>query len=750
MMGDSWPAVKPVDNVADLGSAVISPTGAFPIRSFQTFTLTYTLGKLGLDDTGGIRIVQRLMNDTGTWQTDNPQGMNYVTATASNRVALRLIVDNGFNRPWNRSLRIIVDKGYMQQGDTITIVFGDTSRGGAGLRMPTFCETAHEFRVLVDACATGQHYPINDRPAVQIVPEVACTWRAIIPSLRQVERDFTLAIRGDDLWGNPSDKIGEKLFLSAMGPVKNMPESVDFPLGVRCLHVPNLKTTDEGVIRITVRNQAGNVLMQSNPLVVKNGIYESFWGDLHGQSGETVGINSIDEYFDFGKNLSMLDIMCHQANDFQVSAEFWQKINAVAKSLNEDHKFVAFPGYEWSGNTPTGGDHNVIYFEENRPLHRSSRSIIHTDTMECAYTTQDLFNKLETENCMVFGHVGGRPANIAQADGGDTRTAVEIHSDWGTFEWIVADNFELGYRHGVVANSDGHKGRPGASHPGASVFGAFGGLTCVLSPTLTRADIMEAYRRRHHYATTGGRLSLDVQAQFATPSKIFHRNPNNGNTIHDTDTTAIMGDIVQTIDDTAHITANAHTQSPIISIDVLNAMQVTETYRPYTVQNLGNRFRITFHGAEYRGRGRQTTWAGTVKINNAKIANFKTINKWNHHSCLQQVSDTEVEFNFLTTGNFLGFDVWLDTVENATFVIESTHTNDTIQVDTLNTTSHVIQAGGLDRKVSVTRLPDTLTALSSTTKTPIPISPQGDTPIWIRIATEDGHMAWSSPIYVYK
>ncbi len=53
---------------------------------------------------------------------------------------------------------------------------------------------------------------------------------------------------------------------------------------------------------------------------------------------------------------------------------------------------------------------------------------------------------------------------------------MEIHSAWGTFEWLLTDGFPLGHRSGVVCNSDGHKGRPGASYPGAATFGAYGGL----------------------------------------------------------------------------------------------------------------------------------------------------------------------------------------------------------------------------------------------------------------------------------
>ena len=40
----------------------------------------------------------------------------------------------------------------------------------------------------------------------------------------------------------------------------------------------------------------------------------------------------------------------------------------------------------------------------------------------------------------------------------------------------------------------------------ASLFGAYGGLSCLLATDLTRAGLFDALRRRHHYATTGCRM----------------------------------------------------------------------------------------------------------------------------------------------------------------------------------------------------------------------------------------------------
>ena len=139
-------------------------------------------------------------------------------------------------------------------------------------------------------------------------------------------------------------------------------------------------------------------------------------------------------------------------------------------------------------------------------------------------TRTQLFAKLRGKDCVVVAHVGGRYADIKFAHD-PMETAVEVHSAWGTFEWILRDAFEKNYRVGIVANSDGHKGRPGACYPGASFFGSYGGLTCFLAERLDRDAIFESMRRRRHYATTGNRAFLSVTAELASDAEVFERDP---------------------------------------------------------------------------------------------------------------------------------------------------------------------------------------------------------------------------------
>ena len=73
-----------------MGRAEVSPTGAFVAGSFQEFTLTYTAGYFGIDDTGSIKIVHRFASDMGKPQFDDPKGWNYTTVEASNGAVLEL------------------------------------------------------------------------------------------------------------------------------------------------------------------------------------------------------------------------------------------------------------------------------------------------------------------------------------------------------------------------------------------------------------------------------------------------------------------------------------------------------------------------------------------------------------------------------------------------------------------------------------------------------------------------------------
>ncbi|MGB7302612.1 MAG: DUF3604 domain-containing protein [Burkholderiaceae bacterium] len=751
LVGAVWPSTEPGEDPVLYGHVELSPRGAFEARSLQTFRLVYTVGRYGIDDTGSIRIVFRFMGDWGDFQTQDPMAYNYVTAQSSNPNS-RLTVAYGktaHQRPFFRAVTVRLRGGYLKEGDTITVVFGDTTKGSPGMQLQTMAEAGFEFKVLADVCSVGHYIPLPETPYISVVPGPAHLWRAVLPSLRRPGEVFRLGIKAEDLWGNPTDLVAASFRFEANLPVDGLPATLDYPLGEKSVSVDGLSCQQDGNLRIRVM-QGEQCVATAGPLIIRDGKVSGYWGDLHGQSGESIGITTSRQYFDFARNKSFLDVTGHQANDFQVNNAFWKYLNELTAEYHEDNRFVVFPGYEWSGNTAVGGDRNVFFRHEGRQIHRSSHALItdRSDIATDAYNAATLFEKLADEDCVVYAHVGGRYADPAQAHDPKLETAMEIHSAWGTFEWLLTDGFALGHRCGVVCNSDGHKGRPGASYPGAATFGAYGGLTCFLTDDLTRDGIFECLRRRHHYATTGCRMHMDVQVRLPEVSTLYERDPDAfNNPVSHQVSQVMMGDIVRTKANSVSLDLDIAAHAPIDRIEVRNGTTVVQTLRPYNDKQLGNRVRVIWSGAEYRGRGRQSTWIGKARFHGCRIERMEKINAWNHERLLRQNGADAVEFNAITTGNFGGFDAWLDETNAGELSIDCNHGQLKIPLASIGIDHHVLDLGGLDRQLKVYRLPAENTAHEMTATVEIPLTTGKDNPLWICVTTEDGFQAWSSPVF---
>ncbi len=59
-------------------------------------------------------------------------------------------------------------------------------------------------------------------------------------------------------------------------------------------------------------------------------------------------------------------------------------------------------------------------------------------------------------------------------------------------------------------------------------------------------------------------------------------------------------------------------------------------------------------------------------------------------------------------------------------------------------------AGGLERAIRLQRLPETMTKRHLSLKRRIKVREKGDTRLFIRVQQEDGHRAWTSPIYLFR
>jgi len=417
----------------DMGAIRLSPSGPFVAGSYAELILTYTAGKFGIDDTGMLKISWRTTSDMSKPQFAQPSAANFTTVEASNGAKLEVWFDRLNIRPFANTLLIRVGRGYLRAGDTLTIRLGDRRQGSPGLRLQTNCEERFELKTAVDAFATYEFTELPIQPRLDLVPGPAARWKAIWPSLVGVGEPFRLAILAEDVWGNPT-QAQTKLSLVSSVPIDGLPAIVELRAGDGPLVLDKLRVHSAGDLELQVMAD-GERLASANPLRVANGDLKRYWGDLHGQSGETIGSGTAEAYFRYARDKAFIDLVGHQGNDFQITDAFWQKLNQLTAEFDEPGRFVCVPGYEWSGNTGMGGDRNIFFRREGRPIRRSSHILVEGQTSTHAiYTADELFRALEGEDAVVIAHVGGRYADIKAAHDGRIERTVEVHSTWGTFE----------------------------------------------------------------------------------------------------------------------------------------------------------------------------------------------------------------------------------------------------------------------------------------------------------------------------
>jgi len=745
----------------ELGTVSISPDGAFEAGSYQTFTLVYTAGKFGIDDSGSMRVCFRFASDQTRPQFEDPAGPNYTTITASNNAVLNYHYDpKGNVRPWDRTLYIKVVRGFLREGDSITITFGDRSGGSPGMRLQTFCEDSYEFHTLIDPIATFCYQPMPHQPIIKIVPGAPERYLAVAPTIRAVGERFAVKLKGEDKWGNPSDQCDCVFQVKSSHPVTGLPDKIAFTPGQFAASIDGLCVEDAADLVIDFLDADGTVACSTNPIRIENApVSRHFWGDLHGQSEETIGTGTAEAYFRFARDYAFVDVTGHQGNDFQITGDFWRHLDDLCASFNEDGKFIAIPGYEWSGNTGLGGDRNIYFPHEGRVLRRSSHALVsdHSDIATDCNSAAELFAAFAENNetdVVVYAHCGGRYADIELAHDGRFEKSMEVHSSWGTFEWLVQDAFRLGYRVGIVANSDGHKGRPGASYPGAALFGAVGGLTCFLVPELSRDSILDSIRKRHHYATTGGphgRPLLNLSAAFSESATLYHDDPRLGQAKGRAVSSAIMGDIVHVPAGDVTLKAEINCSTAIERVDIFNGLELIETMRPYRQDELGSRIRVIWEGAEYRGRFRQVIWDGSAFLSDNEITAATAINFFNKDKKLEQPAPNELRWKALTTGNIGGFDITLADPYSGTLKIETPLIKAGIPIEDIGFEDEVFDNSGvLPRYVKLFRLPNLNPHKTMQFSRNIALKPSGDNPIFIRVTQEDGTLVWTSPLYLHR
>ena len=252
-----------------------------------------------------------------------------------------------------------------------------------------------------------------------------------------------------------------------------------------------------------------------------------YWGDLHNHNAVGYALGSLERSIDLARaHLDFFAFTGHAAwhdmpkmpgerhlkwvNGFKVHTDHWPKTRRLIEAANTD-EFVALLGYEW--HSSHFGDYCVIFPEDQPELYLPDHA-------------EKLLDFATEKGALAIPHhvgykQGWRGANWKHFRGGSVTPVVEVFSEHGCTETdrapfamlrhsnggrstanTIQPQLAQGLRFGFVASSDDHRGYPGA-------YGE--GVVGIWARELSRAGLFEALRSRRTYAATGDRIALDFQ-----------------------------------------------------------------------------------------------------------------------------------------------------------------------------------------------------------------------------------------------
>src|SRR5262249_40239575 len=149
--------------------------------------------------------------------------------------------------------------------------------------------------------------------------------------------------------------------------------------------------------------------------------------------------------------------------------------------------------------------------------------------------------------------------------------------------------------------------------------------------------------------------------------------------------------------------------------------------------DLGKRVRVLWQGAEYRGRGRETIWQGKLTVAGNRIARFAPVNFLNPERRVQEgAPGTTLTWNSVTTGNLAGIDLWLDQADAGSIAIETNVVSGSVDLVKLTDNTVAFDGGGLGRRLSVYRLPESDWNPKATIGHAVTYPGGADLPVYVR------------------
>ncbi|MBL8769930.1 MAG: DUF3604 domain-containing protein [Phenylobacterium sp.] len=489
------------------GEVTARTEGPWHVDSYVQFEQTYTVGEAPIRVGGGAVLPNHFYFSFAELQATDPHADNYVSCRTSNR-AVRIVRETyPIAGMFSTSLGIgemprvffKVAEGELRPGDTVTVTYGDRSRGSKGLQLFQVSNTAVRFPFWILTEADG--LLLTPREVSQpLLGGPAGGVHGFAPSIVGVDEPFEVSIRTEDRFRNLATGGAPAWIVKLDGR-----EFRRIPASAQAITVlKDVRIGAPGVHRFEIVSEDGRFVGEANPVLVEaKPTTRIYWGETHGHCGFSEGMGTVDGYFQFARDESRLDFVSLTEHDLWMDAHEWEQIREGARKYDQPGRFITYMGYEWTVLAAYGGHHNVIF----RGLDK-----VEPVPSQLYPALPDLYRGLRKhyapKDVLVIPHAH-MTADASQNDAG-LEPVVEIVSEHGAFEWLGRRYLANGFQLGFVGAGDDHLGHPGYKmRPlGRFYFDGTGGVAAVMAPRKDRDILFDAIKQRRTYATTSDRIIL--------------------------------------------------------------------------------------------------------------------------------------------------------------------------------------------------------------------------------------------------
>ncbi len=369
------------------GQITMSPPGDVVAGSMVTLTFTYTVGSLGMQEGGSLRIA--MPNDAWDWpevplhryfQAGHDRGGydgGYVGYGRKNTLvevetegeawvdlsAEERCPTEGLKGGWSHHIACAVREGDLQPGDRIIVTYGDTTWGDDGVEAPRVAATDKDhFHGYVDVAGDREFVELPaDELQVRVIPTPPAQLNVVAPAIVRPGEPFEVRVLVMDEFRNrPDGNFEGEVRIASVLPEMMIGGSETFTAeDANRRVIEGAAALGWGVHRITAADADGSgITGVSNPIWCTNREMNVYFGDLHCQSmWHSDSIGTPDEGYEYGRDVAGLDFM-GITDSGGAYKEGWQATQEAAVKHYDPGRFVALKGFEYGFSQ---GHRNIIY-----------------------------------------------------------------------------------------------------------------------------------------------------------------------------------------------------------------------------------------------------------------------------------------------------------------------------------------------------------------------------------------------------